>query len=62
MRILSITVAILLLATAPLPANAQKQSGPPLPRVLIIGDSIYSSHTRELSKVFKNKVQITYAT
>ena len=39
----------------------QASSSQPIPRVLIIGDSTYSSHTRELGKVLKDKAEIVYA-
>lgn len=61
MRDLSYIFVALLLAMLPVSAQAQKQGGPPLPRVLIIGDSTYSNHTRELSKVLKGKVEVVYA-
>ena len=32
-----------------------------LPRVLIIGDSTYSGHTRDLSKALKGQVEVVYA-
>lgn len=38
------------------------QSDKPLPRVLVIGDSVYSNHTRELRKVLKGKIQVIHAT
>ena len=51
--------AILLLALVDGPVLAQANK--PLPSVLVIGDSTYSSHTRELGKVLKDKAQVTYA-
>ena len=41
------------------PAASQEAS---LSRVLLIGDSTYSNHTRELSKVLKGKVEFVRAT
>lgn len=61
MRLSNYIFVALLLAVLPVSAQAQKQSEPPLPRVLIIGDSTYSNHTRELSKVLKGKVEVVYA-
>ncbi len=45
----------------PLSVYAQTKVVPSLPRVLIIGDSTYSNHTRELSKVLKGKIEVAYA-
>ena len=59
MNILHSNSLVLLIALAPWPALAQDTA--PLPRVLIIGDSTYSNHTRELSKVHKDKIQVHYA-
>ena len=42
------------------PARAQNTVAP-VPRVLIIGDSIYSNHTRELPKLLKGRVEVVYA-
>lgn len=39
----------------------QTSSSQRIPRVLIIGDSTYSSHTKELGKVLKDKAEIVYA-
>lgn len=51
----------LLVAVVPLSVHAQTEDATPRPRVLIIGDSTYSNHTRELSKVLKGKVDVAYA-
>ena len=51
----------LLLASTPVAAQGPKPTAQPLPRVLIIGDSTYSQHTRELTKLLKGQVDITYA-
>ena len=42
-------------------ADTNSRSSKPLPRVLVIGDSVYSQHTRELGKVLKDKAQVVYA-
>lgn len=49
----------LLIAVVPL--SGQAQDAAPLPRVLIIGDSTYSNHTRDLRKVLNGKVEVVYA-
>jgi len=61
MRFFSYIPFAVFLAILPVPAPAQQASDAPLPRVLIIGDSTYSNHTREMSKVLKGKVEIVYA-
>ena len=61
MRVLSFILVALLLATSSVTAQPQNQGGPPLPRVLIIGDSTYSNHTRELNKALKGKAEVVYA-
>lgn len=59
MRIYYSTLIALLIAV--LPMFTQAQDANPLPRVLIIGDTTYSHHTRELSKLLKGKVEVIYA-
>lgn len=59
MRILSCLIVGLLLAIAPSLTLAQEQES--LPRVLIIGDSVYSQHTRDLTIALKGKVEVVYA-
>ena len=59
MRICRSIIIALLITVVPLSARAQDAE--PLPRVLIIGDSTYSHHTRELSKVLKGKVEVVYS-
>lgn len=61
MRALSYIFVASLLAMSPVFAQAQQQNDSSLPRVLIIGDTTYSNHTRELSKVLKGKVEVVYA-
>jgi hypothetical protein len=59
MRICRAIIVALLIAIMPLSARAQ--DGASLPRVLIIGDSTYSQHTRDLQKLLKDKVEVVYA-
>lgn len=49
------------IAPEPLLAETTEVEEPDLPRVLIIGDSTYSSHTRDLAKVLKGKAEVVYA-
>ena len=39
----------------------QEHESANVPRVLIIGDSTYTQHTRELGKALQDRCQITYA-
>ena len=59
MRVRRSIIIALLIAVVPL--NAQAQDAKPRRRVLILGDSTYSHHTRELSNVLKDKVEVVYA-
>ncbi|MEC7980095.1 MAG: hypothetical protein VX189_14255, partial [Planctomycetota bacterium] len=49
------------IAPEPLLAKSIEVEETNLPRVLIIGDSTYSSHTRDLAKVLKGKAEVVYA-
>lgn len=60
MRSLILMILALCISNSFLTATAQDE--PSLPQVLIIGDSTYTQHTRELNKVLKDKVKIVYAT
>jgi hypothetical protein len=51
----------LLIAVAPLSAHAQGKDDTALRRVLIIGDSVYSHHTRDLQKLLNGKAEVVYA-
>lgn len=59
MHVLSYVCVALFLAAVT--STSQAQEAAPLPRVLIIGDSVYNQHTRESSKVLKGKVEVVYA-
>jgi len=59
MRICSSVIIALLTAVGPLSVQAEDDG--PLPRVLILGDSTYSHHTRDLQKLLKGKVDVVYA-
>lgn len=61
MRELTYIIVGLLLVVSSLVAHAQEQGEAALPRVLIIGDNVYSNHARELSKVLKGKVEVVFA-
>ena len=60
MRSLILMILALCISNSFLTATAQDE--PSIPQVLIIGDSTYTQHTRELNKVLKDKVKIVYAT
>ena len=51
-------VVLLLLLVMPVFVHAQNKA---LPRVLIIGDSVYTQNTREMSKDLKDQAQVVYA-
>lgn len=57
--LLGVQLPAMLFSTAT--AFDQPQQGKPLPRLLIIGDSTYEQHTRDLQKVLKGQVEVTYA-
>ena len=46
---------------AAVPLFAQAQDAASLPRALILGDSTYSQHARELQKLLKGKVEVVFA-
>lgn len=52
-----LVAVVLCLLAGPALAQADK----PLPHVLIIGDGIYSQHTRDVSKLLKDKAQVVHA-
>lgn len=56
-----LTIQCFLLAQPSLAQNPSNSDGGSLPKVLIIGDSTYSGHTRDLTKVLKDKVEVVYA-
>lgn len=59
-RIVAARFTVLLLAVSLTPAVSVGQE--PLPRVLILGDSIYRQPAAEIAKQLKGKVEIVYAT
>lgn len=58
--LLCMFVALWLNASCQLPAT-QSPDASRLPRVLIIGDSTYTNHTRELNKLLKGRAEVVYA-
>ena len=61
MRTCSSILLALLIVVVTSSAHAQGKDEELLPRVLILGDSTYSSHTRDLQKLLKGKVEVVYA-
>lgn len=56
----NLVLGLLLLFTAP-PALAQQDASKPTPRVLIIGDSVYTQNTQGAAKELKGQASIHYA-
>jgi len=61
MRTLSRLIPFLLFALTCAPAVAQEKANPPLPRVLIVGDSIYGNLSRSVATELKDKAQVILA-
>jgi hypothetical protein len=62
--VIGVAILVILGFVPAQPAVAQtpeKSTAGSLPRVLIIGDSTYSGHTRDLVKALKGKVEVVYA-
>lgn len=58
-RLIKSLSSLLLLILLAAPTLAQEDKS--LPRVLVIGDSVYSQHARELGKALEGKVHVVFA-